>query len=143
MRISAGKRWVLAGVTMAALATAGIPAARAAPIPVAPEHVITPDSGITDIRYRRHRGAGGAFAGAALGILALGAAAALANGGGYYDDPYYGGGYYGGGYYPAYPYGGYRVYQRGYYGNGHHAYYGRSRRHSDEWGHSSRVGRNW
>jgi hypothetical protein len=142
MRISAGKRWALAGVTMAALATADISAAQAAPIPVVPENVLTPDFSITDIRYRRRHGAGGAFAGAALGILALGAAAALANGGGYYDDPYYDG-YYGGGYYPAYPYGGYRVHRRGYYGNGHHAYYGRGWRHGDEWGHSSRVGRNW
>lgn len=137
MSIFAGKRWALLGAAMSALAMADVSAARAAPIPVVPENVITPEAGITDVRYRRRHGAGGAFAGAALGILALGAAAALANGNGYYDDPYYDGGYY-----PAYPYGGYRVHQRGYYGNGHRAY-GRGWGHSDEWGHSRRVGRNW
>ena len=87
MNISAGKRWVLAGAMMAALTTAEISVARAAPIPVAPETVILPDSGMTDIHYRRRYGAGRAFGGAALGILALGAAAAFANGNGYDDTP--------------------------------------------------------
>jgi hypothetical protein len=148
MSIFNGTRWALLAAGMTALAAGdAATAAKAAPIAVMPENVIAAQSNITDVRYRRHYGGGGTFAGVALGILALGAAAALANQNDYYDYPYYDGGY-GGGYYPAYPYGGYRVYRPsyyGYYGYPRHPYYrhyGYGWRHENGWHRSDRVGRN-
>ena len=142
------RRAALLAAAMTAITAAGSASVQAAPVAAIPEAALASQSDVTSVRWRRHHNYGNAFAGAAVGVLALGLGAALANGydDNYYDYPSYGGGYYYGGpsyYYRSYPargYGGY--YGRRQYGWGDGG--GRHRGYGDGqyWRHSNRVGRN-
>jgi len=121
-----------AAAVVAALAFVAPQAAHAAPTLAASPASVHQNGELTQVRYYRHHwhgGVGPAIAGAALGLFALGANAAINNS--YYDDydydyPYYApygpvSVYPGYGYYGYYPYGGY-----GGYGHGgwHHGWRG-------------------
>ena len=96
------------GVIAAVAATAlcAFAPAPASAVPVTGAQTVKADIGVTEVRYRRHYVRRGGGAGAALGVFGAIAGAAIAGGGGYYNDYDYG--YpanYGYGYgYPAYGY---------------------------------------
>ncbi len=100
---------LLAGAVVGALAVGSTTALQARPLPVTTATAVAGEAPVDQVGWRGHRyhhygyrsSHGGAiFAGAALGIIGLAAAASAANSG-----YYYGGHPYGYGYYPAYSYG--------------------------------------
>ena len=83
------RRYALMGLSLAMTAAAAVSGAEAAPINLWPENVASAPSDITDVAHRRRYKNGRLVAGAALGVLALGAAGVIANNGRRYDDADY------------------------------------------------------